>query len=56
MDVGSYLLYVADGGGEADLVRFLINLKSCTSLTLTLTLKYWGEGDNEIAFNNKWAH
>ena len=52
MDVGSYLLYVADGGGEADLDRFLINVKSCNSLTLTL--KYWGEGDNEIAFSNKW--
>ena len=54
MDVGLYLLYVADGGGEADLDRFLINLKSCNSLTLTL--KYWGEGDNEIAFSNKWAY
>ena len=49
MDVGSYLLYVADGGGEADLDRFLINFKSCNSLTLS-------EGDNEIAFSNKWAY
>ena len=56
MDVGSYLLYVADRGrfGEADLDRFLINFKSCNSLTLTL--KYWSEGDNEIAFSNKWAY
>ena len=54
MDVGSYLLYVPDRGGEPDLDRFLINFKSCNSLTLTL--KYRGEGDNKIAFSNKWAY
>ena len=54
MDVGSYLLYVPDRGGEPDLDGFLINFKSCNSLTLTL--KYWGEGDNKIAFSNKWAY
>ena len=33
---------------------FLDKLQSCNSLTLTL--KYWSEGDNEIAFSNKWAY